>query len=150
MRAWRRLAGRGAGGVAPPCDWPPHANAPRRLRARNHGDCDRGPTIVFNAKTGEVGRARLSGTRARKNGGMRITRNCKKGRTTTTRRFLLAIYVPASPLIESRPSRLLPPPPFSRERASARAAPSPVILTSFSLSSLSRIFLARKNASTGY
>ena len=71
---------------------------------------------------------------------MRITRNCKKGRTTTTRRFLLAIYVPASPLTVL-PS---PRPPTSRrsERAHAQIPLLLVILTSFSLSSLGRIFPA--------
>lgn len=67
----RRGETRGARGVAGVRHWTPHANAHRRLRARNHCAC---PPLSLHKQNSFIGSLHD------KNAGIRITRNGKKGR----------------------------------------------------------------------
>lgn len=87
-RAAAHARGRPRGVAA--CHWPPHAN--RAACARAVSEYTSFPPFkctIVSAKTRNLVRARLPGTRLRKNWRMRITRNGKKCRATT-RRFLPA------------------------------------------------------------
>ncbi|CAH2108730.1 unnamed protein product [Euphydryas editha] len=95
----RRGASRGAW---PRTDWPPHANASRRLRARNHR------TTIATIVRGKNSARLVCREHAPAKNGMRITRNCKNGR----RSLFICDLCPSR---RTRLSRLIPRCPRSRD-----------------------------------